>query len=227
MLGLRQNLRDNVCMFKNIFRCHLDGRPFRVMSKTLRRGLLVIWVSTKYHSYSNFKYEVCLHFHVFWLPEALMYVSLFVTTELPLMSPCSHVISCLQVFKTYVASAQQWQSSYSHFALPSFTGQTFWSVPNQPFQFPSSSLPPSIFPKRTVTNLFECGLRQGPRDGWADRGDGGLVSGMVSSRFTAYISHILADCWWKRMGLREIVCRGLGSGGGHCVWNASMSIRMC
>lgn len=71
------------------------------MSKTLRRGLLVIWVSTKYHSYSNFKYEVRLHFHVFWLPEALMYVSLSVTTELPLMSPCSHVTSCLHLRLTW------------------------------------------------------------------------------------------------------------------------------
>lgn len=120
----------------------------------------------------------------------------------------------MSLFKPHLACAQKWHPSYSHLALPSFTGQTFWSVPNQPFHSPSPSLPPSIFHKRTVTNLFECGLRRGRRDGWADRGGGGLVSGMVASSFTAYISHTLTDCWWKRGGLGEIVYGGLERGGG-------------
>lgn len=124
-------------------------------------------------------------------------------------------------FKAHLASAQQRHPSYSHLPLPSFTGQTFWSVLNQPFQSPSPSLPPSIFHKCTVTNLFECGLRQGRRDGWANRGGGGLVSGMVASSFTAYISHKLADCWWKRMGLGEIVCGGLERGGGALCVNCT------
>lgn len=44
------------------------------------------------------------------------------------------------------------------------------------------------------------------------------MSGVVASSFTAYISHKLADCWWKRMGLGEIVRRGFGEGrGALCV----------
>jgi len=115
----------------------------------------------------------------------------------------------MSLFKPHLASSQKSHPSCSHSALPFFTGQTFWSVPNQTFHSTSPSLPPSIFHKRTVTNLFECGLRSGRRDGWADRGGGGLVCGMVASSFTAYISHILADCWRKRGGLREIVYGGL------------------
>lgn len=121
------------------------------------------------------------------------------------MSPSNPEISCLYLSIT-------WPPSCSHLALPSLTSQTFWSVPNQPFHSPSPSLLPSIFHKCTVTNLFECGLRRGRRDGWADQGGGGLASGMVASSFTAYISHTLADCWWKGGGL------GRNSVGGWWVW---------
>lgn len=75
-----------------------------------------------------------------------------------------------------------------------------------------------------MTNLFECGLRRARGDGWADRGGGGLVSGVVASSFTAYISHTLADCWWKRGGLGEIVYGGLERGGGIvCELHACLS----
>ena len=131
------------------------------------------------------------------------------------------------LFKPHLASTQQWYPSYSHLALPCFTSQTFWSVPNQLLHSPSHFLPPSIFHKRTVTNLFECSLRYGRRDGWADRGGGGLVSGMVASSFTAYISHTLADCWCVcvRGGLGEIVYGGLerGEGGIVCELHACLS----
>lgn len=53
------------------------------------------------------------------------------------------------------------------------------------------------------------------------------MSGMVSSRFTAYISHILADCWWKRMGLGEIVCVGELEGGGGIVQEMQACLSEC
>lgn len=166
------------------------------------------------------------HLHVSWVSEALMYVNRCYNWTASHVSQQS--LDFTSLFKPHLASAQKWHPSYSHLALLSFTSQTFWSVPNQPFHSPSPSLPPSIFHKRTVTNLFECGLRRGCRDGWADWvGGGGLVSGMVASSFTAYISHTLADCWWKRGGLGEIVYGGMERGGGQCVWIACMSIRMC
>lgn len=55
----------------------------------------------------------------------------------------------------------------------------------------------------------------------------GPVSGMVASSFTAYISHKLADCWWKRMGLGEIVRRGSERGGGGIVCELHECLSEC
>ena len=130
------------------------------------------------------------------------------------MSPGSPETSCLYLsltwppLKNYTPPIHTWLFLSSP-AKPFDLSRTNPFTPHLSLSLSLSWLP-SIFHKRTVTNLFECGLRRGRRDGWADRGGGGgLVSGMVASSFTAYISHTLADGMdgetWRE--------RGVGAGG--------------
>ena len=112
-------------------------------------------------------------------------------TELPPPSPSSPETSCLYLSLTWPPLKNDTPPIHPCLFLSS-PAKPFDLLPNQPVQSQSSSLSPSIFHKRTVTNVFECGRWRGRRDGWADRGGfGGLVSGMVASSFTAYISHML------------------------------------
>lgn len=168
-----------------------------------------------------FHFEVYIHNKCFGL--CLHYCLKFWSIWTLLSSPSSTETLCLYLSSIWPLLKNHNPPVHTGLFLPSLA-QTFWSVPKQNFPSPSPSLPPSIFHKRTVTNLFECCLRRRRKDGWADRRGGGLVSGMVASSFTAYISHTFADCWWKGGGLAEVVYGALGEWGEGALYVKCMHV---
>lgn len=96
------------------------------------------------------------------------------------------------------------------------------------FHLGTAARPPPLFFNHLYFMNWQIYLnavsRSGRGDGWAERGGGGgLVSGVLASEFTAYISHILLV---KERGPPRKTERGLGEEGA-CVRAPCMSIRMC
>lgn len=210
-----------------MFICYWHEQPFRKWVKCLMQIVLnSIRVSIKMF----FQFEVS-HRLMVWLTSpcvlavwGLMYVNPADLTELPPMSPIGPETSHLYLSLTWPPLNND---------TPLIHTWLFPPLPAKPFDLSLTNpfTPHLTFSRHQYFINVQWQIYLNAVSGTDAEMDGpiGVVVGwwaaLVASSFTAYISHTLADCWWKRGGLGEIVYGGLerGEGGIVCELHACLS----